>query len=204
MPPRGADAVNLLIRFAGAVAAVVGVAAPGALAVELDTATAAGDTIAFASAAGAATGDAGRAGSVGAAAAGAEGRNIGIGVRVVRVVIVLSGDLGCCELGSKLVVAVVGIDDVASLAWLDWLGALDLRGRERAALGDISRDAARGALGLCALAGRGRALLGLASWDVKGVERAASGGLDDVRLGGIVRDMVPVDDVLRFCQDSKI
>lgn len=84
---------------------------------------------------------------------------------------------------------VLGVDDLAGLT-----GALGLRGDDAAggnttALGDVLGSAAGLARGL---GGSGSGLGG----DVDDVQLAASGGLGGVVLGGVVRDVVTVDDVV--------
>lgn len=203
LPARRAEPVHLLVALARALAALVRVAAPGALAVQLDAVAAAGDAVALAgaAAAGALAGDGRRRrGAAAAAAAGAERRHVRVGLGLGLVVLlVVRGELDGGELGGELLVRVGGRvvagEDLARLAWLDGLGRLDLRRGQSAALGDVGGDAARGALGLLLVA---RGVLGLlAGGDVERVQLAAGGRLDDMVLCWVVRDVVAVDDVLR-------
>ena len=69
------------------------------------------------------------------------------------------------------------------------LGGDDAAGGNTTALGDVLRSAARLAGGL---GGCGSGLGG----DVDDVQLAASGGLGGVVLGGVVRDVVAIDDVV--------
>jgi hypothetical protein len=182
------DLVNLGVGIA--VGRVVGEAAAGTTAVELDAVTSTGDSVAFAGAAGAGAGDAGRGAGVGRA--GGERWNIGVVVGVEVAVIRVEG--GPRESGGKLLKrlsGVLAIDDLAGLVWAVGLGGNDPGGRERAALGD------GGGADWARAAGRGGGLSrGALGWDVEDVELAASGGLGGVRLGGVVRDVVAVNDVV--------
>jgi len=72
-----------------------------------------------------------------------------------------------------------------------WFRGLDLGRAKGAALWDVRHAAGRtdGLLG-------GSSGGGLARGNVEDVELAASGGLDDGVAGGIVRDVVAIDDVV--------
>ena len=190
----GAGALLLLLGLGAALRAVGGSAA-GTTAVELDAAAGAGDAVALAGAAG----RDGRSGAWGAAvaAAGAERWDVGVGVGVILAVLLLRGvvDLGLRELGGECfhgwVLELLG-GDLAGRVWLGWLWALDLRWRERAALGDVGGALAAGLAGRLDWDG----LTGLGGWDVEDVELAAGGGLSDGLTGWVVRDVVAVDDVV--------
>lgn len=186
----------LILRLGGALRRV-GVAAARATTVELDASAGTGDTVALACAAGGSAGD-GR-GCAGARAARSEGRDIRVGVGVgillgvlLRVLRVVNGRSG--ESGSELLDSGagegLGAQSSAGVRLL-WLWGLDLGRAEGAALGDI-RDAAGCTDGLLGGSSSG----GLARGNVEDVELAASGGLDDGVAGGIVRDVVAVDDVV--------
>jgi len=186
----------LVLGLGGALGAV-GVAAAVAATVELDAGAGAGDAVALACAAGRGAGDGGR--GAGAGAAGSEGRHIGVvvGVRVVlRVVFGVLGvvDVGGGEPGGELLDGGtgegLGAKGGAGVGLLGHRG-LDLGRAEGAALGDV-RGAARLADGLVGGSGGG----GLARGDVEDVELAAGGGLDDGLAGGVVGDVVAVDDVV--------
>jgi hypothetical protein len=75
--------------------------------------------------------------------------------------------------------------------WLLWLWGLDLGRAEGAALWDI-RHAAGRTDSLLGGSGSG----GLARGDIENIELATSGGLDYGITGGIVRDVVAVNDVV--------
>jgi len=129
----------------GGAVGVVRVSAAGTTAVKLDTVTSAGDAVALAGAAGAARADA--AGRAGVGGAGDERGNvgalIGVVVRVIGVLLeVLLGKAAVELLEGGLVV--LGVDDLAGLAWALGLGGDDALGRDGAALSDGSGgDAAR-------------------------------------------------------------
>ena len=84
---------------------------------------------------------------------------------------------------------VLGVDDLAGLAGALRLGRDDAAGGDTTTLGDVLRDAAGFAGGL------GGSSSGLGR-DVDDVQLAAGGGLGGVVLGGVVRDVVAVDDVV--------
>jgi len=192
----GALGVVLILGLGGALGSV-GVAAARTTTVELDAGAGTSDTVALACAAGRSAGD-GRRGA-GTGAAGSEGRDVGVGVRVrivlgvilrfVRVVDVGGGE-SSGELLDGWAGEGLGAEGSAGMGLLGHRG-LDLRRAEGAALWDV-RDAARSAGGLVGGSGSG----GLARGDVEDVELAASGGLDDGVAGGIVRDVVAIDDVV--------
>lgn len=187
--------MEFILRLGGALRRV-GVAAAGATTVELDAGAGTGDTVALACAARGGAGD-GRRGA-GAGAAGSEGWDVRVGVRVGILLRVLLGVLivdGCSgEPGGELLDGGTGKGlRTQSGAGMGLLGlwGLDLGRAEGAALGNI-RHAAGRADGLLGGSSSG----GLARGDVEDVELAASGGLDDGVAGGIVRDVVAVDDVV--------
>lgn len=173
--------VDVLIL--GGALGVVRVGAAGASAIKLDTVTRAGDSVALARAA-AAGADA--AGTAGVGGAGGEGWDIGVIIRLGVGLEVLLGKAAVELLEGGLVV--LGVDDLAGLAGALGLGGDDALWGEGAALGDVGG----GAAGLAVRAGG----LGGLGWDVDDVELAASGGLGGVVLGGVVRDVVAVDDVV--------
>ncbi len=198
----GAGLVGVLVGVGGA--RVVRGAAAGAAAVELDAVAGARDAEAVAGAAGADGGDAGgaRAGAARRRERRDVGRDIGVVVRLVLGVVLLGlfgvdggGGEAAGELLDGRVVGVVGGGQVARLVGLDGLGRDDLVRRERAALGDVGRRAAR-----VALAGRRLGRAGLACGDVEDVQVAAGGGLGGELAGRVVRGEVAIDDVLGACQ----
>ena len=82
--------------------------------------------------------------------------------------------------------------DLAGRVWLDWLWALDLGWRKRAALGNTGgADTARLAVRL-----DDGSLGALGGWDVEGIELTTSGWLSDGLAGWVMRDVVAVDDVV--------
>nr|POE66119.1 hypothetical protein CFP56_54381 [Quercus suber] len=177
---------------------LVRIAAARATAVELDAGARTGDAVAFAGAAG---GGAGRDRGWGrrvrtAGAARAERGHVGVVVAVVLGCVLLGflliGDLVTGEFGGELLDGRVGESLAtygAGLVRLDRPGVIDERWGERAALGHVGlADAAR-------MTGR-LAARGLGRGDVEGVELAAGGGLDDMLAGGVMGDVVPVDDVV--------
>jgi len=174
--------VDVLIL--GGAVGVVRVGAAGASAVELDAVTSAGDSVAFARAARAGGGDG--AGAAGVGGARGEGWDIRVVIRLGVGLEVLLGKAAVELLEGSLVV--LGVDDLAGLTWALGLGGDDALWGKGAALGDVSG----GAAGL-AVSGGG---LGGLGWDVDDVELAASGGLGGVVLGGVVGDVVTIDDVV--------
>ena len=188
----GRAGLVLVLGLRGALGVGGGVAS-GATTVELDAGAGAGDAVALACAAGRGRGD--RAWGAAVAAAGAERWDIRVGIGVA-VAVGLVAEVCSAELGGKGLdgwVRELLLGDLASGMGLGWSWALDLRGIERAALGDLSSaGAACMARGLgCSLNGGG-----LGSWDVEDVELAASGWLGDGLAGWVVRDVVAVDDVV--------
>lgn len=117
----------------GGAVRVVGVSAAVTSAVELDAVTRAGDAVAFAGAARAGTGDG--AGTAGVGGAGGEGWDIrgiiGVVLGVIRVNVLL-GEAAVELLESGLVV--LGVDDLAGLAWALGLGSDDALWGEGSAL----------------------------------------------------------------------
>lgn len=207
----GAAGDVLLVLGAGA---RVLVTAAGAVAVDEDAVALAGDSVALAGA-GAAVGGRGAVAGELAAGAGAVravgqvGAGAGDGGAEVGDDVLVLVDAGGSEAAAQLVLVVV--DDLAGGVGRDGLGSLDLRDGQRAALGDVDGQAragrrlagARGRLGRAgvargALGRRGRGGLGrrLGLGDVENVELAAGGGLDGGDLTGVVRDVVPIDDVV--------
>jgi len=203
---------DVLVLGGGAVRVVVGVAAAGATAVDLDAVTLAGDAVALTGARAAVRGGGAVAGQgrvgrgavgavrdAGAGGGGGGGAEVGDDVLLVEA----SGAEAGGKLLNGLLVAEVGIEDVAGGVGSHGLGSNDLRGRERAALGDVA--GALGGAGALVLGGRlGRGLAGgrlgglggLVLGDVEDVELAAGGGLDSGGLAGVVGDVVAVDDVV--------
>jgi len=184
----------LVLRRAGL---IIREAAAGTTAVKFDTVAGAGDAVALAGAAGAGAGDGGWGGRVGGA--GGEGWDVRVGIGVVVGVGLLRIDGGAGEAGGERLDGgglVVAGNDVADLIGLRGLGALDLGGREGATLGDVGGDAAGLAGG--ALGGSGSSLggTGLGGGDVEDVELAAGGGLGGELAGGVVADVVAIDDVV--------
>jgi len=168
---------NIILGLAGA--GVVGESTAGTTTVELDAVALAGDTVSLTRAVGGARGG-GKAGR----AAGRDGAIHGW-AGVVLIIRVLEGRLG--EAGGELVdgwLLVVGVDDVEYLVGLLGLGRDDLG--SGAALWDL--DGLAGWLGL----GSG----GANSRDIEDVQHAAGGGLLGGGLGGVVGDVVPIDDVV--------
>jgi hypothetical protein len=186
----------VLILGLGRALGRVRVAAAGATAVELDAGAGTGDAVALTCAAGRSAGD--RRRCAGAGTAGSEGWDVRVGVRVIlgvllRVVRLVNrrggepgGELFDGRAGEGL-----GTQSGAGMGLL-WLGRLDLGWAEGAALGDI-RDATGRADGLLSGSGGDG---GLATGNVEDVEFAASSGLDDRVTGGVVRDVVAVNDVV--------
>lgn len=184
----------LILRRAGL---IIREAAAGTTAVEPDAVAGAGDAVALAGAAGAGAGDGGWGGRVGGA--GGEGWDVRVGIGVVLGVGVLGVDGSAGEAGGERLNGgglVVAGNDVADLTGLHGLGALDLGGREGATLGDVGGDAA--GLAGSALGGSGSGLggTGLGDGDVEDVELAASGGLGGELVGGVVADVVAIDDIV--------
>jgi hypothetical protein len=221
--------VLLLVAAAGAGAVVVAEATSGTPAVNLDAVTLASDAIALAGAVAAvgAGGAVARERRVGRGAVGAvrQAGAVGRDGRAGEVGDDVLVDVGAAEAGGQflngILVAVVDVQDVPGGMGRDGLGCLDLRGRERSALGDVYGQGAalgRSVLGVLgrgrrrrvpggALAGAGagavglggggrRRLVGLVFGDVEDVELAAGGGLDGGLLTGVVRHVVAVDDVV--------
>jgi len=181
----------------------------GATAVELDPLTPAGDSVALAGAR-AAVGSGGavareRRGRRGAVrAVGEAGRGWGRAAEVGNELIVV--DASRAEAGSELLhgllIVVLGIKDASGGVGSDGLGRLDLRDRERAALGGVAvtrRSVAPGGRGggrlVRALAGGLAGGLGRPG-DVEDVQGPASGGLDGGVLTGVVGDVVAIDNVV--------
>lgn len=192
----GAGSAVFVLGLAGALAGV-GVAAAGAATVELDAVAGAGDAEAFAGAARGGAGD-GRRGA-GAGAARSEGRDVGlrVGVFLLAGLVVGLVDGGGGELGGELLDGGAGegagADGLGGVGLLGH-GALDLGRAQGATLGDIGL-AAGAASGL--LSGGGvDSGGGLGGRDVQDVELAAGGGLDDGVAGGVVGDVVAVDDIV--------
>ena len=180
-----AHVVSLVLGFGSAVigALLIGVAAAGATAVEKDAVAGAGNSVAFA---GAAAGGAGHGGWGASGAAGAgEGWDVAVGIGVVIGLIV---DLDLLEAGGELVErgGLAG-DDVLGLTGPVWAGRDDARGRDGTALGDGLGLRAGVAAGLDGGGGSG---------NIEDVQLAASRGLDGVLLGGIVGDVVAIEDAL--------
>lgn len=169
----------------------IAVAAAGAAAVEPDAIALAGDAVAFAGAAGAGGADAGWGAGVGAAAGG-QGWDIGVVVGLEFGVVLLLVEVGLSEArgeGLKGRLVVLGVDHLAGLVWALGTWGSDARGRERAALRDSgARDAAR----RTRAGGGGGGRLG----NVEDVEVAAGGGLGGEFAGGVMADVVAVDDVV--------
>jgi len=95
---------------------------------------------------------------------------------------------------------VLGVYDLAGLIWFDGCGCDDFGRRECAAFGDRGRAGAASVAGSSGFLGSAYggvvgAGLGLAG-DVEDVEFAAGRGLCGVVFGGIMRDVVAVDDVV--------
>jgi len=166
--------------------------------VQLDAVAGAGDAVAFTGAARAGRRDGRRRRGV-AAAARAERWHVRVVVallagRVIRGVIELVRGEAARQLLDVLVLELLGAD-LRGLEWAGWLRRLDLGWRKRSTLGYCrGRDAALvpGGLG-------GRAsdhLTTFCGWDVEGVELAASSGLGHGLAGGIMGNMVAVDDVV--------
>ena len=182
--------VDVLVLGA-ALVRLVGELAAGASAVELDAVTLARDSVALACAAGATRADAGRRGAAGRARRGERG-HVGVGVRVGVFLLGVGVDVLAREVAVELLeggLVVLRVDDLAGLAGALGLGGDDAAGGNTTALGDVLRSAARLAGGL---GGCGSGLGG----DVDDVQLAASGGLGGVVLGGVVRDVVAIDDVV--------
>jgi len=185
----------IVLVIGGALVGLVGEAAAGTAAVELDAVAGTGDSVAFAGAAAGGRADAGWRRAVG----GARGQG-----RDIRLVVGIDEGVGVGVVGDGLVgktageslkrgLVVLGVDDLAGLVWALRAGSGDPLWREGAALGDGgSADAA----GVAGRLGRGGGAGRLLGWDVEDVELAASGGLSGEFAGGIVRDVVAVDDVV--------
>jgi len=162
------------------------IAAARATAVEADAVAGAGDAEALAGAAAGGAGD-GRGARAGRGAGAGQGRDIRVGIRVGVVGVVLK--LNLVEPGAELIEAggLAGGDDVPGLAWLHGLGADDAGGRNWATLGDGAGRLTGMAAGLDHGGG---------GWDIEDVQLAAGGGLDGVLAGGIVRDVIAIEDVV--------
>jgi hypothetical protein len=178
----GGGGADVLILGVGAAGVGIVVATDAATAVDLDAVTLAGDAVALAAAVGAgvAHGGDGRRGR----AAGAGRRDGWAGE--LRVVI---GEIGIGESGSELLNGdgggEVGLAELTGSIGLGGLGVLDPGGRESTAHGDV---------GGAALAWAGRS--GGRTGDVEDVELAAGSGLDGEVGGGVVRNVVSIDDVV--------
>jgi hypothetical protein len=132
-----------------------------------------------------------------------------------------AGDVGNSDLIKG---AIFCLEDSLGGVWGDWLWRLDLGDGERATLGNIGGESAgftawgrrmlawragvlargrwfagRGWLGWLAGLLRLLRLLRLFGWNVENVQYTASSGFGRGRLGRVVRDMVPIDDVLSIC-----
>ena len=90
---------------------------------------------------------------------------------------------------------VFGRDDLARLVWLDGCWGDYLGRRESTALGDIGAHPARVPLSAIAAGGRSSRVRRRAG-NIENIQLPTSGGLGGEFLGGIVRDMVAIDDVL--------
>ena len=198
-------ALNVVLLILGGAGVLV--AAAGATAVETDALALAGDAVALADAAGAVgsgsgvTGE-GRAGAgaVGAVADGRAGGGDGGGAHVEvgdDVLIVLVVDASGGKAAGELVDVVVGIEDVAGGVGRHGLGSLDLGHGERATLGDVDGEglALGGLDGVAGVAG-GALGGGRRLGNVEDVQGAAGGGLNSGLLGGVVGDVVTIDDVV--------
>jgi hypothetical protein len=212
----GGDGNILLIGW-WAAGFLIGVSAAGSTAVELDALAGTGDSVSLAWA-GRNVGDIG-AGGDGGVWSGAEGRASGgwWAELVVRVVLIVDGGLreAACDIsnGGGLKGAVLGLEDSLGRVWGDGLGRLDLGDGEWASLGDVGV----GSAGLTAGGGRrvlaggggrlaggrlgwlGRRWLGWLAgggWNIEDVQNATSGGLGGGGLGGVVGNMVPINDVV--------
>jgi hypothetical protein len=178
---------------------IIAVAAARAAAVELHAVARARNAVALARAAAGAGADRGRGRRVGGARR--QAGHVRVVVRVEVRVVVGAGRVGGRDglageaRGERLHggLAILRVDYLAGLVRALRLGRDNLRGRDGAALGDGS-GAYASAMAGGGLLGRGRGL-GLAG-DVEDVEFAASGGFCGVFFGGIMRDVVAVDDVV--------
>jgi hypothetical protein len=164
------------------------VAADGTAAVKLDAVALAGDAVALAGADG--------RGAVVAACWDGRGARGDIRPNEGRSRVVV----GVVEGGSRKArgellnggrLAVVSLDYVTGLVGLDWLGRLDLRGAEGAALGNLWLGGLGGLAGpLLGLGGR------FAGRDIEDVQVTAGRGLDGRGLRAIVHDMVAIDNII--------
>jgi hypothetical protein len=174
-----------LVRLVGELAACTS-------AVELDAVTLACDSVALACAAGATRADAGWRGAAGRARRGERG-NVGVGIRVgVRVLLGVGVDVLASKVAVELLeggLVVLSVDDLACLTGALGLGGNDAAGGDTTTFGDVLRSATGLAGGL---GGSGSGL----GRDVDDVQLAAGGGLGGVVLGGVVGNMVAVDDVV--------
>lgn len=176
-------AVVLITLVLGLRAAVLfGEAAAGTTAVELDTVTLAGDTVALAVALGVRVAD-GRDGrrrrrARGARRHGSNGAGRAVGVRV------LIGQTRAGEAAGQVVNggSEVSLAQLTRSVVLGGLGVLDARGGQGAASSDAAGSLGGGA--------------GLATGNIEDVELAAGGGLDGVLDGGVVGHVVAVHDVV--------
>lgn len=94
---------------------------------------------------------------------------------------------------------VLGVDDLACLIWFYGRRSDDFGGRERAAFRDRTGACAAGVAGCGGFLGGAGGVDGRGlgfSRNVKDVEFAAGCGFGRVVFGGVVRDMVAVDDVV--------
>lgn len=92
----------------------------------------------------------------------------------------------------------VGLADLARRVRLGGLGVLDFGGREGAASGDVGGAAAAASSSSSSSSSACALLCGLvfSTRDIEDVQLAVCGRLDGVLCGRVVRDMVPVQDVL--------
>ena len=91
---------------------------------------------------------------------------------------------------------VFGRDDLARLVWLNGCWGDYLGRRESTALGYIGAHPARVPLSAITAGGRSSSRVRRRAGNIENIQLPTSGGLGGEFLGGIVRDMVAIDDVL--------
>jgi hypothetical protein len=189
--------VILVLR--GALGRIIAVSAARAAAIKFDAVTRARNAVALACAAAGARADAGRGRRIGGTRR--ETGHVGVVVRVEVGIVVRAGRVGgrnglAGEARGEGVhggLAVLRVDYLAGLVRPFRLRRDDLRGRDGAALGNgCCADAPAVPRG--GLLGRG-GCFGFAG-DVEDVKFTASGRFCSVFFGGIMRDVVAVDDVV--------
>jgi len=182
---------------------VITASAKGATTVELDAVTRAGDSVAFACAVVAATGgDAGGSGVVGGPGRGERGHiavSNGSGGR--RVVGVAGLHVKTVELVNPVgIVGVLAVDDAARLMRLHGLGRNDLVGRHTTTASNADVDGETGPVvrrsRRSSNGGSNDNSRGGGGGNIKDVEGTSSSGLNSSQLGGVVDDLITVNNVV--------